>query len=194
VIPFDVPDLEKSVAPGNRILMDDGQLEIEVVGVSDTVEARVVLGGLLEVTQGRQPPACQPEHPRFHRKDRVDLAFGLEAGVDVIAISFVRNAKDIEVVRQAIIELSPTRADIPICAKLELPEAIDNLHEIIHAADGVMVARGDLGIEMSPASVPNIQKEIIEIANNHAKFVITATQMLDSMINNPRPPAPKPQM
>jgi pyruvate kinase len=188
VIPFDVPDLEKSVAPGNRILMDDGQLEIEVVGVSEnTVEARVVLGGLLKSHKGVNLPRANLTIPGFTDKDRVDLAFGLEAGVDVIAISFVRNAKDIEVVRQAIIELSPTRADIPICAKLELPEAIDNLHEIIHAADGVMVARGDLGIEMSPASVPHIQKEIIEIANNHAKFVITATQMLDSMINNPRP-------
>lgn len=188
VVPFDVPDLEKAVAPGNHILMDDGQLEIEVVSVSDdTVEARVVLGGVLKSHKGVNLPRANLNIPGFTEKDREDLAFGLQAGVDVVAISFVRNAQDIETVRQAIRELSPQHADIPICAKLELPEAIDNLHEIVHAADGVMVARGDLGIEMSPESVPNIQKEIIQVANHHAKFVITATQMLDSMINNPRP-------
>lgn len=188
VIPFDVPDLEKSVAPGNRILMDDGQLEIEVVNVDpDTVEARVVLGGPLKSHKGVNLPRANLSIPGFTEKDRADLEFGLKAGVDIVAISFVRSASDIEAVRQAMRELVPERANTPICAKLELPEAIDNLHEIIHAADGVMVARGDLGIEMSPESVPNIQKEIIESANRHARFVITATQMLDSMINNPRP-------
>jgi pyruvate kinase len=188
IIPFDVPDLEKAVAPGNRILMDDGQLEIEVVAVSDnTVEARVVLGGILKSHKGVNLPRANLNIPGFTEKDREDLAFGLQAGVDLVAISFVRTARDVETVRQAMRELNPERADTPICAKLELPEAIDNLHEIIHAADGVMVARGDLGIEMSPESVPHIQKEIIQVANNHAKFVITATQMLDSMINNPRP-------
>ena len=188
VIPFDVPDLEKAVAPGNRILMDDGQLEIEVVAVSDdTVEARVVLGGLLKSHKGVNLPRANLTIPGFTEKDRADLAFGLQVGVDIVAISFVRTARDVETVRQAMRELNPERADTPICAKIELPEAIDNLHEIIHAADGVMVARGDLGIEMSPESVPNIQKQIIQMANHHAKFVITATQMLDSMINNPRP-------
>lgn len=188
LVPFDVPDLEKSVKPGNHILMDDGQLEIEVVQVeNDAVEARVILGGLLKSHKGVNLPRANLNIPSLTEKDRQDLAFGLQAGVDIVAISFVRNAADVENVRQAIQEFAPERADTPICAKLELPEAIDHLHEIIHAADGVMVARGDLGIEMSPQSVPNIQKEIIETANRHAKFVITATQMLESMINNPRP-------
>ncbi len=188
IIPFDVPDLEKTVVAGNRILMDDGQLEIEVVKVEpNSVEAKVVLGGVLKSHKGVNLPRANLNIPGFTEKDRSDLAFGLQAGVDIVAISFVRNAQDVETVRQAIRELAPDRKDTPICAKLELPEAIDNLHEIVHAADGVMVARGDLGIEMSPQSVPNIQKEIIELANRHARFVITATQMLESMITNPRP-------
>lgn len=192
IIPFDVPNLEKSVTPGNRILMDDGALEIEVVGTSpNSVEARVVIGGVLKSHKGVNLPRANLDIPGFTEKDRADLKFGLQSGVDVVAISFVRNAEDIETVREAArvfaAELSPKAARIPIIAKIELPEAVENMHEIIHAADGVMVARGDLGIEMSPESVPNIQKQLIEIANQHAKIVITATQMLDSMIHNPRP-------
>jgi len=192
IIPFDVPDLEKSVIPGNRILMDDGALEIEVVGVSpNSVEARVVLGGTLKSHKGVNLPRANLTIPGFMEKDRADLLFGLQSGVDAVAISFVRNAADVETVRSTVLEysrdISPQAARTPIIAKIELPEAVENLHEIIHAADGVMVARGDLGIEMSPESVPNIQKEIILMANRHAKIVITATQMLDSMIQNPRP-------
>jgi len=193
IIPFDVPNLEKSVSPGNRILMDDGALEIEVVGTGpNSVEARVVIGGMLKSHKGVNLPRANLDIPGFTEKDRADLQFGIQSGVDVVAISFVRNAADVETVRQAAREfahnLSPQSATIPpIIAKIELPEAVENMHEIIHAADGVMVARGDLGIEMSPESVPNIQKELIEIANRHAKIVITATQMLDSMIHNPRP-------
>jgi pyruvate kinase len=193
IIPFDVPNLEKSVSPGNHILMDDGALEIEVVGTGpNSVEARVVIGGMLKSHKGVNLPRANLDIPGFTEKDRADLQFGMQSGVDVVAISFVRNAADVETVRQAAREfahsLSPQAATIPpIIAKIELPEAVENMHEIIHAADGVMVARGDLGIEMSPESVPNIQKELIEIANRHAKIVITATQMLDSMIHNPRP-------
>ena len=192
IIPFDVPDLEKSVRVGNRILMDDGALEIEVVGVHpNSVEARVVLGGPLKSHKGVNLPRANLTIPGFTEKDRADLEFGIRAGVDAVAISFVRSGADIEVVREAIQafarDVSPQAARTPIIAKIELPEAVENLHDIVHAADGVMVARGDLGIEMSPAEVPNIQKKIIETANRHAKLVITATQMLDSMINNPRP-------
>jgi pyruvate kinase len=192
LIPFDVPELEKSVQPGNRILMDDGSLEIEVTEVyPNTVEARVILGGPLKSHKGVNLPRAKLDIPGFTEKDRADLEFGIQAGVDYVAISFVRNAADVEIVREAIREfskkVSSQAALTPIIAKIELPEAVENLHEIIHAADGVMVARGDLGIEMSPQSVPNIQKMLIEEANRHAKIVITATQMLDSMINNPRP-------
>lgn len=192
IIPFDVPDLENSVSPGNRILMDDGALEIEVIGVSpNSVEARVILGGALKSHKGVNLPRANLKIPALTEKDLADLEFGLQAGVDMVAISFVRDAHDVEIAREAVHrfarDISPMAMRTPIIAKIELPEAVENLHEIIHAADGVMVARGDLGIEMSPQSVPTIQKEIIEAANRHAKIVITATQMLDSMINNPRP-------
>lgn len=187
-IPMDVPDLEQSVSPGNRILMDDGNLELIVTDVTpDSVEARVVIGGQLSSHKGVNLPGAHLTIPGFTEKDQSDLAFGLQQGIDAVAISFVRTAEDILKVRRAIQSLAPQRAATPIIAKLELPEAIQNLHEIVHAADGVMVARGDLGVEMSPASVPNLQKDIIYTANRHAKVVITATQMLDSMIHNPRP-------
>lgn len=192
IIPFDVPDLEKSVQPGNRILMDDGALEIQVTGVSpNSVEACVILGGLLKSHKGVNLPRANLNIPGFTDKDRSDLEFGIQSGVDAVAISFVRSGEDVKIVRQAIHEFArlyaPQAAHTPIIAKIELPEAVEHLHDIMHAADGVMVARGDLGIEMSPQSVPDTQKEIIEVANRHAKVVITATQMLDSMIHNPRP-------
>jgi pyruvate kinase len=188
LIPLDVPNLARGVKPGNRILLDDGNLEFEVTGVNgDAVIAKVVLGGTLLSNKGVNLPGAELGIPSFTEKDQADLQFGLKAGVDMVAISFVHNANDIQVVRQAIKDMAPERAKLPIIAKLERPEAIENLHEIIHAADGVMVARGDLGIETSPASVPIVQKRIINMANRHAKLVITATQMLDSMIHNPRP-------
>ncbi|MRS03598.1 pyruvate kinase, partial [bacterium] len=107
--------------------------------------------------------------------------------IDFLAISFVESAEDIVTVRKAITEINPSKANLQIIAKLERPEAIQNLHEIMHEADGVMVARGDLAVETSPSTVPVIQKEAIRMANRHAKLVITATQMLDSMMHNPRP-------
>ncbi len=161
---------------------------MEVTGVDgEAVHARVVLGGVLSSHKGVNLPGAELGITSFTEKDRVDLEFGLQQGVDLVAISFVRTAEDIETVRQAMRDLAPERTPIPIIAKLERPEALDNLHEIIHASDGVMVARGDLGVETSPAEVPIFQKKIIDMANRHAKVVITATQMLDSMINNPRP-------
>ncbi|MCK4490765.1 MAG: pyruvate kinase, partial [Anaerolineales bacterium] len=120
-------------------------------------------------------------------KDLVDLNFGLAHDIDVLALSYVRSAEDIKRLRQEIKKINPNQGGIPIIAKLEHPDAIENLHEIIHAADGVMVARGDLGIEMPPESVPIIQKRIVSMANKHLSYVIIATQMLDSMVNNPRP-------
>jgi pyruvate kinase len=147
----------------------------------------VLLGGDLSSHKGVNLPGAQLTIPGFTEKDKADLAFGLEQGIDAVAISFVCTANDIEIVRQAIREFSPKRSETPIIAKLERPEALENLDSILKAADGVMVARGDLGVEMSPAFVPIAQKKIIQAANHAGKIVITATQMLDSMINNPRP-------
>ena len=188
MIPLEVPNLARAVRAGSRILLDDGNLEMEVQDVSDDkVSARVVLGGVLKSNKGVNLPGADLGITAFTDKDRVDLEFGLSQGVDILAISFVRKAEEVEIVREAMQALAPEKHPPPIIAKLERPEALENLHEIVHAADGVMVARGDLGVETSPARVPIYQKKIINVANRHSKMVITATQMLDSMINNPRP-------
>ncbi len=188
ILPLDVPNLARSVKTGNRILLDDGNLELEVLDVNgDVVTAKVVLGGKLTSNKGVNLPGANLNIPGFSEKDRADLKFGLEQGLDAVAISFVSTPDDILEVKNAIREMAPNRVPPPIIAKLERPEAIDNLEAIIDIADGVMVARGDLGVETSPASVPIIQKKIIDAAYHKAKLVITATQMLDSMINNPRP-------
>lgn len=189
-IPLEIPGLHEALKPGNHILLDDGNLEMEVSSVDgERIEAQVTLGGLLKSNKGVNLPGATLNTPCFTEKDREDLQFGLQKGVDMVAISFVRNAADIQTVRQAIQNLSDEKEvrQTPIIAKLERPEALEDLKEIMSVTDGVMVARGDLGVEMSPAAVPIAQKEIISSANAHAKLVITATQMLDSMINNPRP-------
>lgn len=188
VVPVDFPELPRCVTPAGRILLDDGNLELAVVSTGDEqVETRVVVGGVLKPNKGVNIPHASLNVQAMTEKDEEDLAFGLDQGIDAVAMSFVRKADDIGRLRQAIARLAPDRRDTPIIAKLERPEALDNLHEIVDAADGVMVARGDLGVEMSPEMVPIAQKRIIAAANEHAKLVITATQMLDSMINNPRP-------
>jgi len=187
-LPLDVPNLARGVKPGNRILLDDGKMELLVTAVvGDMVKTRVVQGGLLKSNKGVNLPGADLGIPRFTEKDRQDLEFGLANAVDFVAISFVESELDVLLVRETMKALNPARSTTPIIAKLERPEAIKNLHAIMHAADGVMVARGDLGVETSPAQVPIVQKEIIQCANRHAKVVITATQMLESMINNPRP-------
>ena len=187
-ISVDFLELPHNVLPGGRILLDDGNLELVVVSVGeDSVETRVVQGGILKPNKGINLPGAWLDIPVFTEKDRVDLAFGLGRGIDAVAMSFVRTAEDILRLRQEIGRLAPDRTNTPIIAKLERPEALDNLEKIVEVADGVMVARGDLGVEMPPEAVPIAQKNIIECANRHAKVVITATQMLDSMIHNPRP-------
>jgi pyruvate kinase len=189
-IPFEIPDLHKALKPTNHILLDDGQIEMEVQSVDgERIEAVVTLGGTLKSNKGVNLPGANLTIPSFTEKDREDLKFGLEKGVDMVAISFVKESQDIITVRNAIKEYAPNSwaERTPIIAKLERPEALDDLDEIMKVTEGVMVARGDLGVEMSPAAVPIAQKEIIACANAHAKLVITATQMLDSMINNPRP-------
>ncbi|MBN2548212.1 MAG: pyruvate kinase [Anaerolineales bacterium] len=187
-VPVDFPQLIESAQPGNRILLDDGNLELLITAVeNDRVETIVTLAGVLKSNKGVNLPGANVNIPGFTEKDEADLEFGLELGVDAIAVSFVRTAQDIERVRQAANRLAPERIHLPIIAKLERPQALDNLEAIIQAADGVMVARGDLGVEMSPEAVPIAQKCIIQAANRSGRVVITATQMLDSMIHNPRP-------
>jgi len=189
-IPFEIPDLHKSLQPGNHILLDDGYIEMEVKAINgERIDAVVILGGLLKSNKGVNLPGANLTTPIFTEKDREDLKFGLSKGVDLIAASFVRCVDDILTMRKAVETLAenPRSAKTPIIAKLERPEALSVLESIMEATDGVMVARGDLGVEMAPAAVPIAQKEIIACANAHGKFVITATQMLNSMIDNPRP-------
>jgi pyruvate kinase len=185
-IPFDFPGIFPSLKKGRRILLDDGKLEFEVTAVSAaSIKARVILGGLLSSNKGVNLPGTSLPIPSFTDKDAADLAFGLEQGVDAVAMSFVRRADDVTTVRRFISDHTPRK--LVLIAKLERPEALDNLEEILHIVDGVMVARGDLGVELSPAQVPSAQKQIIHSANQNGKLVITATQMLDSMIHAPRP-------
>jgi pyruvate kinase len=188
IIPLTVPDLAKAVKSGNRILMDDGNLELEVVGTeNEDVITKVVVGGWLKSHKGVNLPGAKLAIPSLTDKDKNDLAFGLSQNVDLVAISFVSTADDVLMVKEEMKKIDPAKADTPVVAKLERPEAIANLEAIMEVTDGVMVARGDLGVETSAASVPVIQKQIIEMADKHNRFVITATQMLDSMIHNPRP-------
>ncbi len=188
IVSVDYEDLPTTVQPGGRIMLDDGSLELVVVGVDEgRVETKCVLGGVLKPHKGVNLPGARLNIPAFTDKDAEDLEFGLQNGIDAVAMSFVRTPADLAPVRQAIRNLAPERRHIPVIAKLERPEALENLHEIIQVSDGVMVARGDLGVEMPPEAVPIAQKRIIQAANEHAKVVITATQMLDSMIKNPRP-------
>jgi len=177
--------LAENVEPGSRILLSDGLIELSVLSIKgDAVECTVVNGGLLGENKGINLPGIAVNVPSLTDKDEEDLEFALEAGVDAIALSFVRTAADVLNVKQRIHALN---SDAWLIAKLEKPQAIENLESILEAADGVMVARGDLGVELPPEKVPAIQKHVIRRAAEHRKPVITATQMLESMIDNPRP-------
>lgn len=180
--------LPQDVHEGDRILLDDGLMELRVVSVQgQDVITQVVHGGLLKEHKGINLPGIATQVPALTEKDRDDLAFGLAQGVDYVALSFVRRAEDIHRLRQTIAGQVPPDQSPMIIAKLEKPQALDNLEAILDVSDGVMVARGDLGVELSPQQVPIAQKTIIEAANRKHRFVITATQMLESMITNPRP-------
>jgi pyruvate kinase len=193
LVPVDFPELTRSARVGKPILLDDGCMELLVTAINETsVETKIIEGGLLKSHKGINLPGSPLEIPGFTEKDEADLIFGLEQGVDAVAVSFVSSESDILQVRQAIQHIAaeiqrPEAVHTPIIAKLERPEALDRLEAIITAADGVMVARGDLGVEMPAEEVPVAQKRIIECANRLGKVVITATQMLDSMIHTPRP-------
>ena len=175
----------RDVKKGDRILLDDGLISLKVNNVKGTeIACEVINGGVLTDHKGINLPGIKVGLSSITEKDIEDLYFGIKQGVDYVAISFVRTDKDVKSVKDII---KKKGSFIPVIAKIEKPEAIDNLEKIVDEADGLMVARGDLGVEMSPEAVPVIQKNIISMANKKEKPVITATQMLESMINNPRP-------
>ncbi len=188
VIPVDFRELFDSVRPSERLLLDDGRLALEVTSLQGrTLTARVLVGGVLTSHKGINLPGVRLRISGFTEKDQSDLAFGLAQGVDAVAISFVRSAEDVLKVRTAIHRLSRSARPPLLIAKLEKPEVFGELDRILELVDGVMVARGDLGVELPPERVPALQKQIIRAANAHARLVITATQMLESMISNPLP-------
>lgn len=170
---------------GNSILIDDGLIGLEVTELTETdITCRVVNGGELGMRKGVNVPNVSIRLPGITEKDKQDILFGIEQGFDFIAASFVRNAACINEIKELLKEY---HADISVIAKIENAEGVEHLDEIIMASDGIMVARGDLGVEIPPEEVPYIQKRMIQKCNDNFKPVITATQMLDSMIRNPRP-------
>lgn len=177
--------LPRDISEGAHILLDDGLLEFEVITISGTdIHCKVIRGGSLSEKKGINVPETRLSLKSLTDKDREDLATGIKENVDFIAISFIRDAEDVQSVKNI---LQQAGVSIPVIAKIEMPEAIDNLEEILCVADGIMVARGDLGVEISPENVPIVQKLIIRRCNEESIPVITATQMLESMIHNPRP-------
>jgi len=185
LISTDFSGLAKEVEQGARILLSDGRIELRVRAVhGDDVECEVVNGGTLSEQQGINLPGAAVAIPSLTEKDKLDLEFGLKHEVDVVALSFVRSADDI---REAKILMRKFGKSVPIIAKLEKPQAIEHLEEIMEATNGVMIARGDLGVELPPERVPIIQKLAIQRAGVWRRPVITATQMLESMTESPRP-------
>jgi pyruvate kinase len=173
--------LAHDVRPGDRILLDDGLLELQVEQTEgEEVRCRVVIGGMLKDKKGMNLPGAALSTPALTEKDKLDLAFGLELGVDYFALSFVRSADDV-------LEAKRLAGPVPVIAKIEKPEALLALDEVITASDGVMVARGDLGVELGHEKVPLAQKRIVHEVKLQARPVITATQMLESMVHSPQP-------
>jgi pyruvate kinase len=169
------------------VLMDDGALEARITKiVGNEVHTEIVIGGVLGSRKGVNLPDSRLTLPSLTEKDKRDLRFALELGVDLIALSFVRRVEDLDACRALMRECG---REVPLVAKIEKPEAVEPevLPHIVEATNGIMIARGDLGVEMGPEEVPLIQKQLIKLSNERGKLVITATQMLDSMIRNPRP-------
>lgn len=184
-VSVDYPHLTEDVQRGDRLLLSDGDLELEVIGTTgEDVHCRVITGGTLASRKGINLPARSITTPTVTDKDRDDLAFGLRHGVDYVAQSFVRTAADVLEVRGMIQDHGST---VPLIAKIETQDALTSIDEIIDSVDGVMVARGDLGVAVPLATVPRLQKMLIGKANRAGKPVITATQMLRSMQDSPRP-------
>ncbi|MEK7131428.1 MAG: pyruvate kinase, partial [Patescibacteria group bacterium] len=192
-IPLDYPDLHKFLEPGQRILVDDGHIEVKVKNITGTkITGEIMEGSVIFSHKGLNLPDSILDIAAISEKDKKDLKFGVEQGVDLVALSFVRSAKDILdlrfLVKQFEGELGiKDQQPIRLIAKIERRIAVDNLKEILDVTDGIMVARGDLGLEMPAAEVPLVQKKMIDAANAKAKPVIVATQMLDSMRENRRP-------
>lgn len=177
--------LPGDVKPGDKLLLDDGKIQLEAVEVTPTrVRTRVIVGGPISNNKGINLPGAAVSLPALTEKDENDLRFALRLGVDIIALSFVRSGKDVERVHE-IMEEEGLR--IPVIAKIEKPQAVENLQDIIDKFDGIMVARGDLGVELPFSEVPLVQKQAIQMARRWAKPVIVATQVLESMISNPTP-------
>ncbi len=176
-----IGDLKK----GDTLLLDDGLIELKALSMTkDTVSCKIIYGGILKENKGINLPGVNVSASSLTEKDRKDLNFGIKAGVDYFALSFVRAAEDLELIKSI---LKKQGADIPVIAKIEKPEAVDNMDGILKIADVIMVARGDLGVEMKPEKVPTIQKHIIHKAVQANRPVITATQMLETMSENPVP-------
>jgi pyruvate kinase len=184
-VPLPHPELFQGARAGQRWVLDDGNLEVVVTeAAAELVRARVVLGGLLKARKGVHPIGLNVAFDPLTPKDLVDIRWGVEHGVDLFAMSFVRRASDVRAL-EALVQGMGGRQ--PIIAKIEHPQALDNLEEILDVSWGVMVARGDLGVELGVEHVPALQKRIIRMARQALKPVITATQMLESMIENPQP-------
>jgi len=178
-------NLPKDVKKGDKILIDDGLIELCVTAKNkNTVTSKVIVGGFLKENKGINLPGVKVSAPSLTEKDIKDLKFGIKSKVDYFALSFVRTHKDLEFIKSII---KKQNADIPVIAKIEKPDAVENIDKIIEIADAIMVARGDLGVEMMPELVPTIQKTIIRKAIYANKPVITATQMLETMCTNPIP-------
>ncbi|GAB5407962.1 MAG: hypothetical protein BalsKO_03270 [Balneolaceae bacterium] len=176
LIPIDYKDLVNEAEVGNKILLDDGLLEFKIINKKGkTLEAEVVVGGILKSRKGVNLPNVKISIPALTEKDIRDLEFGLTQNVDFVALSFVRSAEEVLDLKKRIAD---SECEAGVIAKIEKPEALDNIDEIIEASDGIMVARGDLGIEIPTEEVPFVQKMIIERCRAHGKPVITATQML----------------
>ncbi len=177
--------LPQDVKPGDFLLIDDGKVRVEVLDTDGTVvTTRVVVAGAVSNNKGINLPGVAVSVPALSEKDEEDLRWGLRIGADLIALSFVRSADDVERVHEIMAEEG---VRVPVIAKIEKPQAVDNLEEIVDAFDGIMVARGDLGVELPLEAVPIVQKRAVEIARRMAKPVIVATQMLESMITSPVP-------
>jgi len=184
-LPVDYPSLHLDVHVGDAIMIADGLMELRVLRIDGfAVHCEVITGGVAYSRKGVNLLSSDLSIPAFTAKDRADLLFGLEQGVDIVALSFVRKADDLREIR-AVLETAESRPKL--IAKIEKPEAVENIDEILDLVDGVMIARGDLGVEVPLETVPVLQKQLIERARLKGRSVITATQMLSSMVSSPRP-------